>query len=117
MPERIAKINSLIQQTMGEIIAREANLKPGIFVTVSKVDTTADLRYTRIFLSIFPEEETRYALATLEHELYHIQQMLNKKLNSKILPRIQFKVDTSESRADEIEKIIQEINDEPPTKK
>ncbi|MFA6383637.1 MAG: 30S ribosome-binding factor RbfA [Parcubacteria group bacterium] len=110
MPDRITKINSLIQQHIGEIITRDISLKPGVFVTVAKVDTTPDLRYTRIFISIFPEKEINYTVKTLEKELYQIQGALNKKLAMRPLPKIEFKVDMTESRADEIEKLLKEIN-------
>ena len=94
---------------MSQILSRELNLKPGIFLTVSKVDTTKDLRYTRIFVSVFPEKETAYVLKTLEKEVYSLQGELNKKLKIKILPRLEFKIDTTEAKADKIEKIIRDL--------
>ena len=109
MLNRIDKINELIKRHVGEIIIRNLDLKPGIFITVSKVDTSPDLRYTRVFVSIFPEKETNYALATLRKEIYAIQGLLNKKLATKPLPRIEFKVDTTEIKADEIEKLLKQI--------
>jgi len=110
MTNRITKINSLIQRHIGEIITRDISLKPGVFVTVAKVDTTPDLRYTRIFVSIFPEKEIDYATKTLEKEIYQIQGALNKKLSMRPLPKIEFKIDMTESRADEIEKLLKEIH-------
>jgi ribosome-binding factor A len=109
MSDRITKINSLIQKHIGEILTRDISLKPGVFVTVAKVDTTPDLRYTRIFVSIFPEKEIDYAAKTLEKELYRIQGALNKKLSMRPLPKIEFKIDMTESKADEIEKLLKEI--------
>lgn len=97
---------------MSEILSRDLNLKPGIFITISKVDTTKDLRYTRIFISIFPQKETEYTVKTLEKEKHSIQGILNKKLHLKILPRIEFKVDTTEAEADGIEKILKKIGGE-----
>lgn len=109
MSNRILKINELIKKQISEIISRDLSLKPGVFVTVSKVDTTPDLRYTRVFVSIFPEKETDYALKTLEKELYQMQGKLNKKLVMKPLPKIEFRVDTTEIQADKIEKLLKEI--------
>ena len=109
MPDRIAKINKLIKQQVAEIIAQELSLKPGVFITVSKVDTSRDIRYTRIFISIFPEKEIDYALKTLRKEVYFIQGKLNKKLFLKIVPRIEFSIDATESNADNIEKILNDI--------
>lgn len=110
MSNRITKINALIQRHIGEILTRDISLKPGVFVTVAKVDTTPDLRYTRIFVSIFPEKEIDYAAKTLKKELYRIQGALNKKLAMRPLPKIEFKTDMTESKADEIEKLLKEIN-------
>lgn len=110
MSFRIEKINELIKQQIAEIITRELNLKPGVFVTVSKVDTTKDLRYTRISISVFPEREANYALETLKKEAYFIQGKLNKKLAIKIVPKITFFLDFTESEADKVEKILNDIS-------
>lgn len=110
MSYRISKINELVKQQVSEIISRELNLKPGVFLTIAKVDTSSDLRYTRIFISIFPERETNYAIETLKKETYLIQGKLNKKLFIKIVPKIEFIVDTTELKADEVEKLLNDIN-------
>ena len=109
MSFRISKINELIKQQISEIISRELNLKPGVFLTVAKVDTSKDLRYTHIFISIFPEKEINYAMKTLRKETYFIQGKFNKKLFIKIIPKIEFVIDTTESKADEVEKLLNDI--------
>lgn len=106
MSERIAKINKLIKRDLAEILVRELNLKPGIFLSISKVDTSRDLRYTKVFISVFPYKEADYALKTLSKEMYSIQGALNKKLSMKPLPRLQFELDSTEEEADKIEKIL-----------
>ena len=109
MSNRIEKVNELIKSLVGEILTRELSLKPGVFITISNVDTSSDLRYTRIFLSIFPEKDIEYTEKTLQKEIYKIQGHLNKRLFMKPLPKIQFKTDMTESKADEIEKLLKEI--------
>ena len=106
MSERIQKINKLIKKHLGEILARELSLKPGLFLTISKVDTSRDLRYTHVSISVFPFKESDYALRTLSKELYSIQGALNKKLQMRPLPRLEFKLDSTEEEADKIEKIL-----------
>ncbi|HPN54876.1 MAG TPA: 30S ribosome-binding factor RbfA [Candidatus Moranbacteria bacterium] len=106
MSERIQKINKLIKRDLAEILVRELNLKPGIFLSISKVDTSRDLRYARVFISVFPYKEADYAMKTLAKEIYGIQGALNKKLSMKPLPRLEFELDSTEEQADEIEKIL-----------
>lgn len=109
MSERIQKINKLIKRHLGEIFLKELSLKPGLFLTISKVDTTPDLRYTQVSISVFPYKEADYAIKTLSKELYSIQGSLNKKLKMRPLPRLGFKLDPTEEEADKIEKILLEI--------
>ncbi|HEX8974533.1 MAG TPA: ribosome-binding factor A [Patescibacteria group bacterium] len=109
MSDRITKINKLIKQHIGEILMRELSMKPGIFLTISKVDTSPDLRYTRVFISVFPQKESDYALKTISKEMYSLQGALNQKLHMKPLPRLQFRLDTTEAEADEIEKILLQL--------
>jgi len=109
MSLRVEKINELIKNHLGEIISRELNMKTGVFITISKVDTSSDLRYTRVFVSIFPEKETAYAKKALQNEIYRIQGNLNKKLNMKPIPRITFLIDSTESEAQKVEDILKEL--------
>jgi ribosome-binding factor A len=109
MPSRINRVNELIRTTVAEIIAREVELPLGSFVTVVKVDTSRDLRYARVFVSVFPEKQFGRALEFLRKKLYLIQGALNKKLNMKPLPRIEFVPDKTEAEADKIEKILKKI--------
>jgi len=112
MSFRMQKVNSLIREQIGEIISRELDLKPGVFLTVFKVDTTSDLRYTNVFISIFPETEDKYVMVALKNEKSNIQRVLNKRLHMKMLPKLVFKLDKTEVEADEIEKILRQIENE-----
>ncbi len=106
---RLNKVNELIKQNINTILLKELSLKEGVFITLTKVDTSVDLRYTHIFVSIFPDKETNYALKTLAKELFNIQGKLNRKLSMKPLPKISFKLDNTELQADKIEKILKKL--------
>lgn len=106
--KRAEKLSAAVQRDVNEILLREFSFKPGVFITISRVDTSVDLRYTYLFLSIFPEKETQYVLKSLKKEIYKIQGLLNKKLRMRPLPKIVFKLDTSEIEAEKIEKLLKE---------
>lgn len=88
---------------------REITLKPGVFMTIAKVDTSKDLRYTRMFISVFPELETHYVSETLKKELPRIQKSLYGKLYMKPLPKLAFTIDTTALEADKVEKILKKL--------
>ncbi len=109
---RIQKINDLIRDNVSQIINKDLALKRGVFVSITKVDTSKDLRYTKIFVSILPEKEINYAMKTLEKELFKIQKLANQKLHSKILPKITFVLDNSGNKITELDNIFDQIKAE-----
>lgn len=112
MTQRIDKINPLLQTILSRLFQKELSLKPGVFATIIKVDTSRDLRYARVFVSVFPNEEKEYVHKTLLHEKSRLQKSLHRELSTKILPRISFTLDDTESRADEVEHLFQQIRKE-----
>ncbi|HWQ60366.1 MAG TPA: ribosome-binding factor A [Candidatus Fimivivens sp.] len=106
MSKRILQINDLIRELLGDLVLREVAFKTGTLVTITRTDTSADLRHSRVFVSIYPEQETGYALKTLEHERKKLQGALHRKLHMKPLPLISFHSDTTERNADIVERII-----------
>ena len=106
---RVLKVNELVRKYVNDAILKELSLKSGVFLTIAKVDTSLDLRYTRVFVSVFPESEFDYATKTLEKELHLIQHSLNQKLRIKPTPRVSFIKDFTEKKADKIEKILKEL--------
>ncbi len=112
MSDRITKINELIHSITGELLERAVSWKQGIFVTVVRVETAHNLRSTKVFVSVFPETETRYAMETLRHEQKNLEQKLRLRLATKPLPKLFFAIDTSNQGLDEIEKILKQIHSE-----
>ena len=106
---RLNRVNELIKTSIAEIISREIEFPPGIFATIVKVDTSADLRYARVFVSVFPEKQFGKTMGLMQKKIYLIQGILNKNLNMKPLPRIEFVADKTEVEADKIEKLLKEI--------
>lgn len=92
MNDRILKINKLLKQEVGKIIFEEIDIEKEILLTVIKVDTPNDLRYSKIFISVFPSVKTEEVFEKLNKNIWGIQQILNKKLKMRKIPRIEFEV-------------------------
>ena len=112
MSIRIEKINDLIRDHLCQIIRKELSLPRDVFVSIIKVDTSVDLRYSRVLVSVYPEERREYALKTLKKELFRIQGELNRLLTCKPLPRIEFISDETGKNAGDLEKIFEQIKKE-----
>ena len=106
--QRILKINKLIKQELGKIIFTDIDFPKNIILTITKVDTSADLRYADVFISVLPDEMDIEIERKLKESIYFIQGKLNRKLHMKPLPRIRFMIDRSGEYVEKIGKLIEE---------
>ncbi len=107
---RVERINSLIQQLVGEIILPYLKTQKGI-TTISKVETSRDLHWAKIWITIVNDDDQKI-LATLKHNLYDIQGELNRLMQVKIVPKISFHLDTSARHAQHINELFNQIKNE-----
>lgn len=103
---RLEKVNDLLREELGSILATEVSLKSGVLVTIAKVRTTPNLKDAHIFVSVFPEQEGEYVMKSLERGLYALQGALNRRLRMRPLPRIVFELDKTELNAQAVEESL-----------
>lgn len=106
---RVRKFNELIRVELGKIIFDFLEVKSGILVTITRVITAPDLFSTAVFISVWPDNKSGELFGKLNHSVYKIQQLLNKKLKIRPVPKILFKYDKNPGEASEVEKILKEI--------
>ena len=109
-PNRAARANSLIQEVLGPVLREFLENTKGL-VTISKVETTKDLRWAKVWLSIFDGDDEKI-LGTINRNIYQIQGEVNRHFSSKIIPRLQFFLDTSPRYVQHIDELIKEIHEE-----
>ncbi len=109
MSKRIDRVNQLIKQTLSKLILKELDFEKNILVTLTRVKTASDLSKTSVFISVMPEEKIELVLRSLNRNIYHLQQKINKKLVMKRVPKIIFKPETKTAEADRIEKLLDEL--------
>lgn len=110
--ERAEKFNELLKKELGKIVFEFLDVKPGVLVTITRVLTHANLFSAIVFASIYPLSEADAIMEKLNRSIYYIQQLLNKKLRVRPVPKIIFKRDKNPEEAGEIEKILKEIKNE-----
>ncbi len=113
MSDRIAKVNKLLKQEVGKLMLEDVDFAAGMVVTVIRADTSADLHYGDIYVSVMPEAKEQEALDTLSGSVYAMQQKINKRLNMKPVPMIRFRIDTSGGKADRISRLIRDNKERP----
>ena len=107
MSNRIERLDELIRQVLGRIILEEEDFGPGVLVTIMKVQTSDDVLHSNVFLSVYPTEKGEGVLERLNRHIFNLQQLLNKKLEMRPVPKIRFVLDKTEAEAQELEELME----------
>jgi len=96
------KINENIKRIISKILTDEEVFGSQALVSITIVETSSDLQWVNVFVSIFPFKKSEKVLKYLENRAGHFQNLLNKKFNIRHTPKLRFKHDT---RMEEFEKL------------
>lgn len=112
MTRRTERLNSLIKETIAEVIAREIkNHTITQLLTVTKVDISPDLHQAKVYISVIgTEEEKNRTIKDLNHAKGAIAVMASKHVRIHYFPNLTFLLDTSVEKQMKIEKILSEIH-------
>ena len=111
--QRMRRVNEAVREVLSEALA-EGLKDPRIgFVTVTSVDTSADLRLAKVYVSVLGgEEETEETLAGLECSRGFLQALIARQLTLKRTPQLTFVRDESIDYGFHIDKLLKDIADE-----
>lgn len=111
MNSRIERGNSQLKKKLSEIISFDLS-DPRILenmVTVTKVSLSSDLKYAKVFVSVYGSGDPQEVLIALKKAEGHIKKLLAGKLEFRMMPTFDFVLDTSEDYSDKINKILKNI--------
>lgn len=107
---RAERLASLIQELLGPILSDALESLPSGLVNVSRVEISGDLKWAKVWLSVIGTDDDT-VLKLLKKNIYNIQGELNRQVKMKIVPRIQFFIDTSARFAAHINDVINHLHD------
>jgi ribosome-binding factor A len=113
MGQRIDQLNSLLQQEVSQLIAREIEYPVGLFVTITRAEVAVDAESAKVWLSVLPDTRAAEALEITNHRIAHIQQLLNKRLVMKFVPKITFLLDHSQEKVASINAVLDALEKDP----
>jgi ribosome-binding factor A len=100
--DRMRQVNELIHRAVSEIIAQDIELPLDVFVTITNVDTSRDLKYARVYVTVLPDHKRVSTIKLLERRLGLIQKLLGTHVRLRSTPKIQFFFDEGTIRAQHI---------------
>lgn len=107
---RMNKVNEELKREIGIVISQE--LKDSQItglISVTKVDTTPDLRFARIYVSMINAKSNKGNLARLKKCSGFIRTMIAKRVNLRITPELVFLFDESIEYGSRIDAILESI--------
>ncbi len=114
MTRRIEQVNNLIRREISELIQHEVkDPRLDVFIAVTKVTTSPDLKYAKVFVScISGKQEEQKMLKVLNSASGFLRTALAKNLKLRRVPELIFHWDDSIEHGDRILRLIDQISSE-----
>ena len=109
MSNRIEKVNSLIQEELSQIFLKEVDFPKNVLVTITRVETIVNLSDVRVYVSVMPENQRDQVFEILDRRVYDIQQCLNRRLNMRPIPKIEFRKEEKTQQAARVEELLEKL--------
>lgn len=110
MSQRTDRVDELLRQEIGAIIAKDvADPRIG-FATITSVETTPDLRHAKVWVSVIGQPAERdAAVAALRHAMPYIRHELGTRLRIRRIPDLHVHVDDTAERGTRILQLLAEL--------
>ena len=94
---RIGRINEEIQRELSALIRtlKDPRVSAMGMVSITRVDTTGDLRYSRIYVSALNKEQEKDVIKGLKSAAGYLRRELGSALRLRYTPELQFIADDS----------------------
>ena len=111
---RLVRVNSLLKEVLFEVIQKEVrNPEVNRFVSVSKVETSADLHHAKVYISLIGTDvEKQKVLHGLQSAAGFIAVQASKKVELRHFPTLTFYIDHSADDHMRIEKVLSDLEKE-----
>lgn len=113
---RQSKMASLLKQTMGDILLKDArdHIGSGVLVSITQVKVSPDLSIARFYLSVFGGEEAQVSVDILNATSYEWRKRLGSELKNHLrkIPEIEFFLDDSIEYAQKMNELFKNLKKE-----
>ena len=94
--KRINGINQEIQKELSDLLRTVKDPRvQDVMISITRVETTPDLRYTKVYVSFLQEDKVAGAMAGLKSAAGFLRRQLGQNLQLRYAPEIQWALDDS----------------------
>jgi ribosome-binding factor A len=110
MTARTDRIDELLRQEIGGLLARDVKDPRIGFATVTKVETTADLAHARVWVSVIGSQAERTeTVRALEHAMPFVRHELGSRLRLRRIPNLHVRLDETAEQGTRLLHLLDEI--------
>jgi len=110
MTARTVRIDQLLRQEIGAILAKDLQDPRIGFVTVTDVETAPDLSTARIWVSVIGQPAERdMTMKALQHAMPFVRRELGARLTLRRIPELQVRLDDTLQRGTRVLQILAEL--------
>lgn len=108
---RISRINDEILKELSQILSFELkDPRIGVMTSVTRVDTTADLKFCKVYYSVLGNDDDKKNVASgLKNANGFMRHLLAERINLRHTPELIFKLDESLEYGVRMSKLIDEV--------
>ena len=107
---RINRINEEIQKELSELLRTVKDPRvQGTMISITRVETTPDLRYTKVYVSFLEEDRVKEAMAGLKSAGGYLRRELRHNLQLRYAPEIVWSLDDSITYGAKMLKLINSL--------
>ena len=108
---RIGRINEEIQKNLSEQLRhlKDPRVSDAGMVSVTRVDTSGDLRYARVYISVLDKQREKDALKGLKSASGFLRRELGSALQLRYTPELQFVGDDSIEHGAHILELLRDV--------
>ncbi len=109
---RISRVNDEILKELSQIIRGELkDPRIGSMTSVVRVETTPDLKYCKVFVSVLGNDEEKISVMQgLKNASGFIRRLIAQRINLRFTPEFSFKLDESAEYAIHMNQLINKIS-------
>jgi ribosome-binding factor A len=111
--KRSERFNALIQEEIAEILQRELKDPRIGFLSITRVETTEDLRSAKVFVSFLDESQIKDSLAGLAHAAGRIRGELMRRIRARRIPELRFVNDPAIAHSVHISAVLERLKQNP----
>ena len=107
---RIGRINEEIQRELSSLIRTVKDPRVHGLVSTTAVDTTPDLRYAKIFVSVLDKSDVKEVVKGLRSAGGYLRRELGRSLQLRYTPELTFVADDSIAEGAHILELIEKLD-------